>query len=436
MLFNRNHYIITLQKRPEKNSLLRKIKWYNTLDVGMVINMDESAYMFWLAGTADVPKSAVWRLLYDYTPQELWRMPKDRFLGLSAPGSKGAGYLKKLFDHRDERAIYKALERLQAKNIWLLTYNESPYPKSLQTIDDPPLLLYGMGRMPPETLPNVAVIGARGGSSYGLAAAKKISEGLASAGFIIVSGLARGIDCQAHKTAIDTVVKKFGEVHAPSATIAVLGCGVDVCYPTDNYGEYQRILRYGCVLSEYPPGTEPAPYMFPQRNRIISGLSLGVVVVEAALKSGTSITVNTALDQGREVFVVPGGIFSKLSEGTNSMIKEGAVPVTSHADVAWYLRREIKSEFLLRALGIDDNDSANETANENETTNETPDCEHNITGTMAKLLKHISMEPMDINVLISLTGAAPQDAMADITQLELQGLIKAVAGQRYVRDMH
>ncbi|MCL2702360.1 MAG: DNA-processing protein DprA [Defluviitaleaceae bacterium] len=380
--------------------------------------MNETAYMLWLAGTQEVGRKAALGLCEIYGPEELWNMPENRLLMLPQLHGKAAN---RLLQRRNERAVVSELEGLSKKGIWLLTYGGADYPGGLKDIDDPPLLLYGLGTMPPESMPRVAVIGARKCSSYGLSVAKKIAYGLAGAGFAIVSGLARGIDCQAHVSAIDAVTEANGEESARPVTIAVLGCGVDVCYPPENYSQYKRILNHGCVLSEYPPGTAPSKYMFPQRNRIISGLSLGIVVVEAAERSGTGTTVNMALAQGREVFVVPGSILSHLSAGTNNMIKDGAIPVTSHEDVVWALRRELGHDFFGSAL------------NAHETGNGEHNIKHNLTKEEKTMLNALSTEPVDVDALAASTGIAAQDVMFFMSKLELAGLVKPVRGLGYVK---
>lgn len=376
--------------------------------------------MLWLCGTDDETTKAVRRAFFTYGAKNLWHMPEDKFRAL--PGLKG-DTATALLRRRHEKTLDAQAKTLDRKGIWTLTYNDARYPRSLATIDDAPLLLYGMGRMPPDELPKIAIIGSRSCSAYGLASAKKIAYGLSQTGFVVVSGLAKGIDRQAHKSAMDAAVREHGE-NAPPCTIAVLGCGVDVCYPPDNRDEYARILRHGCILSEYPPGTKPAPYRFPRRNRIISGLSLGITVVEAEARSGTNITVGLALNQGREVFVVPGSIFSKQSEGTNIMIRDGAIPVTSHSDILWALRRELGYDFVSGRLYQNETKDPEHTMDGNVTPNVTSDEQ--------ALLKHMQ-DPIDVSMLVALTGTAPQDVMFTLTKLELRGLVQNEGGQRYVR---
>jgi DNA processing protein len=199
------------------------------------------------------------------------------------------------------------------------------FPPLLRAIHDPPPGLFVRGDADLELLarPSVAVVGARACSGYGASVARMLARELAAAGLVVVSGLARGVDAEAHRGALD----------ADGATVAVLGCGIDRDYPTAHAELAHRIAGTGLVVSEYAPGVEPAPWRFPARNRIIAGLCAATVVVEARERSGALITADLALEEGREVFAVPGEIGSALSAGTNALLKLGAAPVTAAADV-------------------------------------------------------------------------------------------------------
>ncbi len=213
-----------------------------------------------------------------------------------------------------------------------ITINDNRYPNSLKQIDNPPNKLYCLGNI--DLLNNVciAIVGCRNMSKYGEKIAKIFSEGLSKEGATIVSGLAKGIDSVAHKYSFSNLGR----------TIAVLGCGIDVIYPKENENLYREIIKNdGLIISEYPLGTKPDKDNFPRRNRIISGLSCGVIVVEAKKKSGTMITVDYALNQGKDVFVIPGNIDSLNSTGTNELIKEGARMVTNYKEVLNILKDTI-----------------------------------------------------------------------------------------------
>lgn len=214
---------------------------------------------------------------------------------------------------------------LRSRGLRFLPRSSPSFPRSLAAIFDPPLGLFLRGRGEAEILarPCVAVVGARSCSPYGAAVARMLGRELAAAGLVVVSGLARGIDSEAHRGALD----------AGGLTVAVLGCGIDRDYPAAHADLARRVAADGLLVSEYAPGVEPAPWRFPARNRIIAGLSGAVVVVEARERSGALITADLALEEGREVLAVPGEITSALSAGTNRLLRAGATAATSTADV-------------------------------------------------------------------------------------------------------
>lgn len=208
-------------------------------------------------------------------------------------------------------------EKFKLKGIRLVTLADSLYPKGLREIPDAPYGLFVRGKLPEEGEPTVAVIGARDCSPYGSLLAERLGEELGRHGITVVSGMARGIDGISQQAALDAGGRSCG----------VLGCGVDICYPKENRKLYDRLWSQGCLVSSYPPGTPAIARNFPPRNRIVSGLADAVVVVEAREKSGTLITVDMALEQGREVYAVPGRITDRLSDGCNRLIRQGAVPL-------------------------------------------------------------------------------------------------------------
>ena len=222
----------------------------------------------------------------------------------------------------DERAY---LERLAARGLRYLARSDPPFPPLLRAIHDPPAGLFLRGS-PDATLlcrPAVAIVGARACSGYGASVARMLGRELAGAGLVVVSGLARGVDAEAHR----------GALEAGGATVAVLGCGIDRDYPVVHADLARRICAEGLLVSEYAPGVEPAPWRFPSRNRIVAGLCAATIVVEARERSGALITADFALEEGREVFAVPGEIGSRVSVGTNGLLKLGAGVLTSAADV-------------------------------------------------------------------------------------------------------
>lgn len=225
---------------------------------------------------------------------------------------------------KDLTQAEKILDDCVRENIQICTYTDVMYPARLKNISDPPLLLYYRGNlMSLDTQPVIAVVGTRKASAYGMTTASRMGYQIARCGGILVSGLAEGIDGSAMK----------GALTAGGSIIGVLGCGVDIVYPAMHRSLYRDTERNGCLISEYPPGTRPFSWNFPRRNRIMSGLSNGILVVEAPYQSGSLITARLALDQGRDVFVVPGNIDVETCQGSNALLRDGAIAVSSGWDV-------------------------------------------------------------------------------------------------------
>lgn len=284
---------------------------------------------------------------------------KKHRLSAQAGGAKALYFLSErqigMLDGADARAVCRIAEsraqktqeryeKMCARGISFLSTEDAAYPKRLRNIPDPPFGLYVRGRLPREEQRTAAIVGARMCSEYGMATARKLGEQLAACGVSIVSGMARGVDAAGHT----------GALASGGGTCAVLGCGVDVCYPAENRQLYTDIIQNGCVLSEYHPGTQPLPAFFPQRNRIIAGLSDVVVVVEAKEKSGSLITADLALEQGRDIYAVPGRICEPLSAGCNNLIRQGAGIISSVEDFLKDLdlggRREWEQESFEKLL--------------------------------------------------------------------------------------
>ncbi len=270
---------------------------------------------------------------------EICSANKKEFSGILT--GKQLSSLEKMKESWDADGEY---EHLYNMGIDFIPFFSDEYPERLKTIPDPPFALYCLGDMPDENRPSVSIIGARNNSEYGRYAARMFGERLADMGVQIISGMARGIDGIGQQAAIEAGGKTFG----------VLGSGVDICYPKENVVLYDAIKSYGGIISEYPPGTQPKPQFFPPRNRIISGLSDVVLVIEARQKSGTFITVDMALEQGRDVFALPGRICDSLSGGCNQLIKQGASIASSPEDIIEYLRCEMRNEKGNKSGGNDE----------------------------------------------------------------------------------
>lgn len=276
-------------------------------------------YAYWLANITGISNRVKQQILAQAgSAEELYFLSKRQLKEL-----KGlrAEEIKCISESR-EKDTEAAYAGMCAQGISFISMEEDSYPDKLREIPDAPFGIYVKGCLPEPEQRTVAIVGARMCSEYGRAVAKELGRQLAIQGVCVVSGMARGIDAGGH----------LGALEGGGMTCAVLGCGVDVCYPESNRGLYGDILEKGCIVSEYPPGVQPRPFFFPQRNRIISGMSDVVVVVEAKEKSGSLITADLALEQGRDVYVVPGRIFDSLSAGCNNLIRQGAGIISNIED--------------------------------------------------------------------------------------------------------
>ena len=247
------------------------------------------------------------------------------------------------------------LDQCREKGIHILTYQDAAYPARLKNIPDPPMVLYYKGTLPAfDELPVIGVVGTRKASVYGMTSAKRLGYQIAACGGTVVSGMATGIDGVSMK----------GALTAGGTVVGVLGCGADVIYPLSNRWLYADTEKYGCILTEFPPGTAPLGRNFPRRNRIISGLSCGVLVVEAPEKSGALITARLSADQGRDVFVVPANIDVESAKGSNALMRDGAIPVSSGWDILSEYQYQFPGKVRQRRTAV------NLTANEEELSRE------------------------------------------------------------------
>ena len=264
-------------------------------------------------------------LLQEYgNPKKIYNLTESELLKVRGIGKELA---KKILDKNIKEQIYKHIKYMQKYKIDIISINDKKYPQILKQIYDPPISLYIKGNAEILNGKNIAIVGCRNSSKYGEEAAKYFAYNLSTKGINIISGLARGIDTYAHIGNLSAMMHNGNDICGK--TIAVVGNGIDIIYPKENkYLEEKIIKSGGCIISEYPLGTKPEKFNFPARNRIISGLSKGVLVIEARAKSGTLITIDFALQQGRDVYVVPGNINSVNSVGTNDLIKQGAKLVT------------------------------------------------------------------------------------------------------------
>ncbi len=307
--------------------------------------------------------------------------------------------LPNLLASRNIEKIERYDKKLIASNIQYYSINHERYPKQLRTLYDPPHIIYVKGKLVEEQQIKIAIVGARRCSNYGKKVAEYLSKRLAENNVVVVSGMARGIDTAAHK----------GTLEAGGATVAVLGCGVNICYPEENYKLMKEIIDLGCVLSETPVNAAPVPGNFPLRNRIISGLCDGVLVVEAAGKSGSLITADCALEQGKDVFAIPGRIFDTFSEGTNQLIKMGAKPVQCVEDI------------LEEYIDIGENTVENKMV---------------ITLDKGEEMVYscISFEPIHLDTLYRKVSMNIDDIQLMLMKLELKGVIEQLPSKYYMKS--
>jgi DNA processing protein len=310
---------------------------------------------------------------------------------------------------RDWDKLEDQLARLTAQGAEMITRDDPRFPVRLQEIPYPPPFLFVKGTLTPADDLAVAMVGTRAASYYGLKAGRRLAGGLAARGVTVVSGLARGIDTAAHQ----------GALEMGGRTLAVLGCGLDVVYPPENRQLYQEIPEHGALVTEFPLRTPPEARNFPIRNRLISGLAQGLVVIEAGLKSGTAITVRYALDQGREVLAVPGPIDSPTSVGPHRLIQEGAKLVQDVEDILSELPGLKQARGPLFAAGT----PPERVAEAPSPTRQAPE---------DPLLLLLGSEPVQLEELVQAAGLPVQDVLARLTLLELQGLVQEQPGKCYV----
>ena len=323
--------------------------------------------------------------------------------------------LENLTKNRNFEYIENILRDMESKQMIYLSRNHERFPTLLAAIPDPPVGIYCIGELPADATHKIAIIGSRRCSEYGLLAARLLAKPLAENDVVIVSGMARGVDSMAHR----------GAIEGGGKTIAVLGCGADICYPSENVHLRAAIIENGCVISEYPPGQRPTAAFFPARNRIISGLCGAIIVAEASVKSGTLITVDQATEQGRDVLAVPGNINSPLSAGTNALIRDGAIPVTDYTDVLFALGLSVQ---------IDTSDPDNQYAHGGGTSKARENAIKSLAPEEKLVYDSLTFEPVSFDSLILATKLASGTLHYLCTTLELKGLIKKLPGARFIKN--
>mgnify|MGYP001194406026 CR=1 FL=1 len=359
---------------------------------------EKKVFWIWLSSIPDIGARRFAHLLRIFKdPEIVWSASESELLKYAPNIGKKA--INSIISHKNDKNLKNAERILHRDDISVITIIEDEYPHLLKNIYAPPPVLYIKGKLPDNELYSVAIVGSRRATYYGKQVAEKLAYELGQAGIVVVSGLARGIDAMAH----------HGALKAGGHTIGVLGCGVDIVYPQDNIKYYREIAKRGTLISEFPLGTTPSAGNFPARNRIISGLSQVIVVVEARQRSGALITVDFALEQGRDVLAVPGNINQPCSYGTNNLIKEGAKLVMNVEDILEELPGYIMSNLNKnQAVQLDFLETQVYNALDSET-------------------KHI-------DEIANITGMNMGQLNSILTKLEIRGVVKRLPGKFFVRS--
>lgn len=368
---------------------------------------EEKIYGYWLHNLPGVGDRTIARLLEVFgSARKVYAAPAKGWEQVIIKKD----HLEEILAFNKRWKLHEEYEKLTQKGIAFYTMADEEYPKRLRKLVNPPFAIYCLGQMPPEEKPAVAIIGARECSGYGVCMAEAFGEAMARAGVPVISGMARGIDGISQQAALQ----------AKGQTWAVLGCGADVCYPASNRSLYEQILETGGILSVVPPGTRPIKRLFPERNRIVAGLCDILLVVEARLKSGTWITVDMALEQGKSVYAVPGRLNDRLSDGCNMLIRQGAGIALSPDD-------------LLAELKVIQNrkgDAVNERLNA-----DVMQEKGNIT---CGILKHLDYTPKPADeiwteMIAAGEGKSLPEVLSELIEACISGKAKQVAGNYFIR---
>ena len=391
--------------------------------------MSALKYWLWLAELRGLKNQTRLALLRHFgTPEDVFYADAGEILLTEGITREQAAILE---DHRLDTAD-RILADCQRLDLRLLTIQDAEYPGRLKNIYDPPCLLYVKGRLPAfDEEVAVAVVGTRKATPYGISSAEKLGYGLAKGGALVVSGLAKGIDAAATR----------GALRSGGITVGVAANGLDVRYPYENRYLYEDVAAAGVLLSEYPPGTEPLKTNFPVRNRILSGLSVATLVVEAPERSGALITADTAVEQGRDVFAVPGPIDAPNSVGCNRLIHDGAVLTAN----AWDLLQEYEARFpdkLRREEARKEPEKLGYEARQKEEPRPVPpslrlsDPEVSLTDDQIALLRALSdEEPIQVDDLIEQTGIPTRRVLSALTLLEIEQYVQQHSGKHYTRSV-
>ena len=360
---------------------------------------EEQKYWIWLSYIPEMwyAKANKWLKMFD-SPKEIFETKEE---SLKKTGIFSEKDINNIVYSKVHINIEEKWNYMESHGIKFVTVDDEEYIDKLKLYEDKPLWLYYKGNLPCEEEKLVGIVGARNCSGYGKSMAENIASKLSLYSIGVVSGLARGIDVAAHR----------GAIEGKGKTYAVLGCGVDICYPRDNINTYMDIINNGGIMSEYPPGCQPIAWQFPYRNRIISMLSDSVAVIEAKKKSGSLITTDYALKYGKDVFALPGRVTDVLSEGCNELIKTGASVLTEAEDMLFatgvYFEEDSKSKIKKKKILLE---------KENEV-----------------VYSCLDLYPKGLDKLVNETQLLPQQIIQDLISLELEGKVKEISKNQYVK---
>lgn len=374
-------------------------------NIGVSRGMEEQGYEYWLFCLRGITNEKKCRLhKQGITAEELFHIEEiERKGGLEFLFTETER--ERIKSHRKEKDWEREFETIRKQGIQIITWKNPEYPDRWKQLKGMPYAICVKGELPKEEQITVGIVGSRNCTSYGEQMTLQFAESLAEAGVQVVSGMARGIDGAAHR----------GALNRGKETFAVLGCGTDVCYPREHRGLYRDILQQGGVISEYPPGTPPLPAHFPARNRLISGLSDVVLVMEAKEKSGSLITADMALEQGKDVYALPGPVNSEWSKGCNFLIRQGAGILLSVEDLIEELYIQKGNKELIRTK-ISENRKIVLERKEN------------------LVYSNLGLYPVSREELLVITGLNPQEISGILLSLQLKGYIKEKSKNYYVRQ--
>ena len=375
--------------------------------------MSEQRYWIWLAECDKLGAVNARKLLEHFgSAKAVYEAKSNEYMEVSGFGLKSVkGLLDKRLDGADE-----ILENCNKIGCKIITQNDACYPHRLKNIHDPPVVLYVRGELPQiDEMPVFGIVGTRICTPYGITHATRAGEQLSECGFVVVTGLARGIDTAA----------TLGALEGGTPTVGVVGCGVDYVYPPENTKLYDDVASFGAVISEYPPGTVPSRATFPMRNRIISGLSVGVAVIESPFRSGALITAARALEQGRDVFALPGNVDAEKCEGSNSLLREGAIPFLTPENIideyADMFSDKLKSE----------NKSTNKGGKAKADYLDRGKLFRELSGDEKAVAEALIKAPLLTDEIIIATRLPAQSVLTALTMLELSGFIRRDISGRY-----